>query len=44
VGTGLSGGLDFNSNGLGDLLVGAPAEDVAGIDTGAFYILHGADM
>ena len=42
AGYSVSGGFDFNGDGLDDLLVGAPGEDAGGTDAGAAYVTFGA--
>lgn len=36
------GGPDFNGDGFEDLAVGAPLEDIAGVDAGAIHVIYGS--
>jgi len=40
----LAGLSDFNSDGLADVLIGAPGSDVGGVDAGRAVLLSGAEM
>lgn len=41
LGSGVSGGGDFNADGLPDVFLGAPGEDSNGLDAGRVYAING---
>lgn len=43
AGYSVSGAGDLNSDGIDDLIVGAPYADIGGTDSGAAYVIYGTD-